>query len=127
MNVPAFRAAFPEFGNTEEYPTATIELWATFAEAQVRQAVWKTQWVMGVSLYTAHELVLARQNVKTAKFGGAPGTFGGVANTKTVGTGTVGYDSITTGEKDAGYWNLSNYGKQFIRLARVFGAGALQL
>lgn len=127
MNVPAFRQAFPEFSNTEVYPTAMVDFWAALAEAQVRQCVWKTQWSVGVNLYVAHELVLARQNTKTAKFGGAPGTFGGVANTKTVGTATVGYDSVTTGEKDAGYWNLTNYGKQFIRLARIFGAGAIQL
>lgn len=127
MNIPAFRSAFPEFANSEVYPTAMIEFWATFAEAQVRQRVWKTQWTVGVNLYTAHELTLAAQNAKVSKFGGAPGTFGGVANNKTVGTTTVAYDSVTTGEKDAGYWNLTNYGKQFIRLARVFGAGAVQL
>lgn len=127
MNVPAFRQAFPEFANTEVYPTAMVDFWASLAEAQVRPQVWKTQTGVGVNLYVAHELVLAAQNAKTAKFGGAPGTFGGVANTKTVGTATVGYDSVTTGEKDAGYWNLTNYGKQFIRLARIFGAGAIQL
>ena len=127
MNIPAFRAAFPEFNNSEVYTTAQIEFWAGLAEAQVRQCVWKKQWAVGVQLYVAHEITLAAQAAKTSKFGGAPGTFGGVANTKTVGTATVGYDSVTTGEKDAGYWNLTNYGKQFIRLARLYGAGALQL
>lgn len=127
MDVPAFRSAFPEFKNTEVYPTAMIEFWAAFAEAQVRVCVWKTQWPMGVNLYVAHELVLAAQNQKVATFGGAPGTFGGVANNKTVGTATVGYDSQSTSEKNAGYWNLTNYGRQLYRLMMIFGAGAIQI
>lgn len=123
MNIPAFRAAFPEFADTEVYPTAVVTFWATLAEAQVRARVWKSQWPVGVNLYVAHELVLAAQNQKTSQYGGAPGTFAGPANNKTVGGASVGYDSQVTSEKDAGYWNLTNYGKQFIRLARLYGAG----
>jgi uncharacterized protein YjlB len=125
--IPAFRAAFPEFAATSVYPDGMIAFWASVAEAQVRQRAWGGQWQNGVYLYIAHEITLAAQAQKTAKFGGAPGTFGGVANTKTVGGSTVGYDAATTTEKDAGYWNLTNYGKQFIRLARIYGAGAAQL
>lgn len=123
----AFRAAFPEFADTVVYPDAQVEFWAALAQAQVNQCAWKTQWLTGVYLYTAHELVLAAQNAKAAKIGGAPGQQGGIANTKTVGSATVGYDAATSTEKDAGYWNLTTYGKQFIRLARVFGAGCVQL
>lgn len=94
---------------------------------QVRARVWKSQYLLGVSLYTAHQITLAAQNVNTANFGGTPGTFGGIANTKTVGSATVGYDSNTTTEKDAGFWNLTNYGKQYIHLAKIFGAGCVQL
>lgn len=127
LNIPAFRTAFPEFANTSEYSTETITFWAALAEQMVPQALWKTMWTQGVSLYVAHEITLAAQNKKSAASGGVPGTSGGIANTKTVGSATVGYDSTVTSEKDAGYWNLTNYGKQFIRLARIFGAGAVQL
>lgn len=109
------------------YPTATVTLWATVAEQMVPQALWKTMWTMGCQLYVAHEITLAAQNAKSASSGGMPGTSGGVANTKTVGSVSVGYDSTSTGEKDAGYWNLTNYGKQFIRYARLFGMGPVQL
>lgn len=127
FTVGLFRTQLPEFANTVTYPDQMIEFWAALAQAQVRSCVWKTQWLMGVSLYTAHEITLAAQNAKAAAAGGMPGTSGGVANTKTVGSVTVGYDQTTTTEKDAGYWNLTNYGRQFIRLARIFGAGAIQL
>jgi uncharacterized protein YjlB len=123
----AFRAAFPEFADTVAYPDAQIDFWAGLAQAQLPETIWKTQWLTGVYLYTAHELVLARQNQKSAAAGGVPGQSGGIANTKTVGSVSVGYDSATSSEKDAGWWNLTNYGKQLYRLIRIFGAGCVQL
>lgn len=127
MDIGAFRTAFPEFNDLVKYPTAMIEFWAGLAEMQVRQSVWCGAWVQGVNLYVAHEITLAAQNAQAAASGGVPGTSGGVANSKTVGSVSVGYDSTVTSEKDAGYWNLTNYGKQFIRLARIFGCRPIQL
>lgn len=127
LDIPLFRTEFPEFSDVVAYPTPMISFWATLAEHQVRKQVWCDQWQTGVKLYTAHEITLAAQNAKAGAIGGVPGTSGGVANTKTVGSVSVGYDSTVTSEKDAGYWNLTNYGKQFIRLARLFGMGAIQL
>lgn len=127
MDIPAFRTAFPEFESTVTYPTSLITFWSGIAELQVNPCAWKNMWSQGVQLYTAHELVLAAQNQKSAANGGVPGTSGGIPVNKTVGSVTVGYDAATTTEKDAGYWNLTTYGKQFIRLARLFGAGSIQL
>lgn len=127
LDIPTFRAEFPEFSDTTVYPNAQITFWAGVAEKQVNRQVWCDEWTVGVSLYVAHEITLAAQNKKAAAVGGVPGTSGGIANSKTVGSVSVGYDSSTTTEKDAGYWNLTNYGKQLIRLARLFGAGCIQL
>jgi len=127
MDIPAFRLAFPEFADTTVYTTAQITFWAGLAEQLVLPSVWGTCYDQGIQLYVAHEITLAAQNAKAAASGGVPGTSGGVANTKTVGSVTVGYDSQATSEKDAGWWNLTNYGRQFIRLARIFGAAAIQL
>lgn len=127
FDIGAFRTAFPEFADKTAYPDQQITFWSGLALLQVKQCVWKNAWVQGLSLYVAHEITLAAQNAKQSAAGGMPGTTGGVPNNKTVGSVTVGYDSQATSEKDAGYWNLTNYGKQFIRLARIFGAGAFQL
>lgn len=127
MDVGLFRTEFPEFADTTVYPTTQINFWASIAELQVRLIVWKDMRANGVKLYVAHEITLAAQNAKAGKQGGVPGVSGGIANNKTVGSVSVGYDSQSNSEKDAGYWNLTNYGKQFIRLARIFGAGAIQL
>lgn len=127
FDIDVFRTTFPEFNDVVRYPTEMIEFWASLAMLQVLPSRWKRCWNQGVSLYVAHEISLAAQNVKTSRSGGTPGTFGGVANSKTVGGASVSYDSNSTSEKDAGYWNLTNYGRQFLRLAKIFGAGAIQL
>lgn len=127
LDIPAFRTSFPEFASLVTYPTEQITFWATIAEQMVPQRVWKNLWTQGVSLYVAHEITLAAQNATSAANGGVPGTSGGIANSKAVGSVSVGYDSTVTSEKDAGWWNLTNYGKQFFRLVQIFGAGAIQL
>lgn len=127
MDVGAFRTVFPEFADTTVYPDTLVDFWAELAEMQVLESVWRNAHTKGVYLYVAHELTLAAQSAKAGKQGGVPGTSGGVANSKTVGSVSVSYDTTSTAEKDAGYWNLTNYGKQFIRLARIFGARAVQL
>lgn len=127
MDLTQFRLDFPEFSDTAKYPDSQLTFWSTVAEAQVNECAWGSMKPFGVKLYVAHEITLAAQNTKAAAVGGTPGQSGGIANNKTVGSVTVGYDSSTTTEKDAGWWNLTNYGKQFIRLARMYGAWAIQL
>ena len=127
FSIPLFRTQFPEFADTTEYPTQMISFWSALAQQQLPQATWGTIWANGVSLYTAHELTIASQDRKSAAIGGTPGISGGIANTKTVGSVTVGYDSSTTTGKDADWWNRSTYGIQMYRLIKIFGAGAIQL
>lgn len=127
MDITVFRTNFPEFADTSVYPNAQITFWATLAEKMLPQQLWGDVWTNGVQLYVAHEVVLAAQNVKTAQVGGAPGQSGGIANNKTVGSVTVGYDSTTQSEKDAGWWNRTTYGQQLYRLIKIFGAGCVQL
>lgn len=125
--IAQFRAAFPEFADIVRYPDAQITFWGEFAETMVIECRWGTMWSKGVMLYVAHEITIAAQNQKAGVIGGVPGQFNGPANSKTVGSVTVGYDTQSTTEKDAGWWNSTIYGKQFIRLARIFGAGVVQL
>lgn len=127
MDIEQFRLNFPEFSDVTRYPDSQIDFWSCIAMAQVNACVWGAMYWKGVQLYTAHEIALAAQNAQTAASGGVPGTGGGIASSKTVGSVSVSYDPNTTTEKDAGWWNLTNYGKQFYRLAMMFGAGAIQL
>lgn len=127
MDIVQFRIDFPEFADTARYPTTLITFWATVAEAQVNECAWLLMKPFGVNLYVAHEITIAAQNSATATNGGFPGGTTGPVNSKAVGQVNVGYDTQQTAEKDAGWWNLTSYGKQYIRLARMFGAGGIQL
>lgn len=127
FDIPKFRTEFPEFSDNVVYPNPMITLWATFAELELRTCVWKCAWPMACKLFVAHEITIAAQNAKNAASGGVPGTSGGIPNNKTVGSVSVGYDSQSTSEKDAGFYNRTTYGQQFYRLAMLYGAGAIQL
>ncbi len=127
MVIADFRAEFPEFSDTAVYPDAQITFWASVAERMVLLDIWCDMYDVGVKLYVAHEITLAAQNKKAATAGGPPGLIGGVPQSKTVGSVSVSYDSQNTSEKNAGWWNLTNYGKQFYHLVSLFGAGCIQL
>lgn len=127
FDIAAFRTSFPEFASTVVYPTVMVEVWSALAAQMLDPCTWKGTWQLGVSLYTAHELVLAAQNIKANQVGGSPGQQGGIASQKTVGSVTVQYDPQTSTNKDAGFWNLTTYGKQFYRLMRIFGTRPVQL
>lgn len=127
MDIVGFRANFPEFSDISRYPDSQLTFWASLAEMQVNVCRWGNMAPNGVMLYVAHEITLAAQNAKAGNIGGTPGGQAGPINSKTVGSVTVAYDSTQAAEKDAGWWNLTTYGKQFIRLARMFGAGVVQL
>lgn len=127
MDNALFRKNFPEFADLARYPDPQLTFWATLAEAQVKENRWKAMYSTGVMLYVAHEVTLAGQNLRAGEAGGTPGGASGPVNSKTVGSVTVAFDTQQSAEKDAGHWNLTAYGKQFIRLARTFGAGPVTL
>lgn len=127
FDVQAFREAYPEFNDTAKYPDAMISSWAALAQAMVNPCRWRSQTALGVNLYVAHEITLQSQQAQAANAGGSPAGPSGVVNSKTVGSVTVAYDTASAVEKDAGWWNLTLYGRQFIRLARIFGSGPVQL
>ncbi len=127
MDIAVFRTNFPEFASTTVYPSATITLWAALAERMLPETLWLETWPLAVQLYVAHEIVIASQNVKAAAVSGSPGQSGGIANSKTVGSASIAYDSTTQSEKDAGWWNRTTYGMQLWRLIKIFGAGCIQL
>ena len=127
MDVTQFRSDFPEFSDTAVYTTSQITFWAGLAEKMVVESVWQDMYETGVKLYVAHELVMAQQNSRTAQVGGIPGQGAGISASKTVGSVSVSSDQSTTTEQNAGWWNMTNYGKQFYRLMRLFGSGCVQL
>lgn len=122
-----FRKFFPEFSDIAKYTDSSLIFWGSIASQQVKPNRWKRMTLNGIMFYVAHEVTLAGQNYATGNIGGTPGIQSGPINSKTVGSVTVAYDTTQGAEKDAGYWNLTSYGKRFIHMARMFGSGPVQI
>lgn len=129
MSVPIseFRQNFPEFADTTKYPDWMVELWMRWAVIRLPEQRWLDLLPMGIQLFTAHNLVLAARAVQAAATGATPGVVTGPVSSKSVDKVSVGYDVGTVALTDGGFWNMTTYGVQFLQLARMVGAGGVQL
>ena len=125
----SFRAAFPEFADNARYPDAMLDFWSGIGERLMfpQQHRWDTVYDYGLQLFVAHNITLAAQNAASGASGGVPGSVSGPISSKAVGSVSVSYDSASTIEPSAGHWNLTSYGKSLIHLARMIGAGGIQV
>lgn len=126
MNVADFRANFPEFAEEAAYTDAQIAFWATFAELRLNPGAWSDLWPMGVMLYTAHCVVLAKANSKVAAFAGTPGQNTGPLRDKAVKDVSLSYDTAAASIEGAGNYNLTTYGTRYYELMRLVGMGPIQ-
>ena len=122
MDNVTFRGQFPEFSDIIKYSDAALTFWISVASAYVDPNKWQTLTDTGTSLALAHFLVLAARNQT-----GNPGQGTGLANSQSAGDVSVGYDTGSTTEEKGGMWNLTNYGQQYLRMARLIGGVAVQV
>jgi hypothetical protein len=122
-----FRTDFPEFADTTTYPDATVNLWLTIAVSLVNACRWGDLTNIGIVLVTAHHLAMAARDEQAASAGGIPGQVTGPTASKSVDKVSVSYDAGAVSLSDAGFWNLTSYGIRFLGLARLMGAGGMQL
>ena len=121
------RTDFPEFSSSTSYPDAVVNFWLGVAGNMLIASRWGSMLSVGIELYAAHNLVLEAQAALTTAVGGIPGVSKGPVSAEGVDKGSVSYDSVTASESGAGNWNLTTYGSRFIRMAKMFGAGGLQI
>lgn len=128
MDAATFRANFPEFPGFQTFTDARIAFWLGIGAKMLSADVWGDQLDFGLQLFAAHHLTLSAQAAKVSAVGGIPGVTSGAVSGKTVDKVSVTYDTSVGIVPDAGHWNLSVYGVQFIQLARMIGAqGVRQL
>lgn len=128
LTAAQFRADFPEFTDTITYPNAVVTFWIGIAELLVANACrWSTLQPFGQELFVAHNVVLQTAGLADVSVGNEPQKSTGAISARSVDKTSVSYDTANTLELDGGHWNLTNYGKQFLRLAKMVGAGGLQL
>lgn len=127
MDKAQFRLDFPEFGNVVTFPDSMLTFWATIGEAQISSTSFGDLYTQAVELFTAHNITLAAGNIKQSQSGGLPGGASGAIASKAVGSVSVSYDNASSMLPDAGHWNQTLYGRQYIQLVRLIGTVAYQL
>lgn len=127
VTAASFRADFPEFASTANFPDAGVNFWIGVAGKLLNAERFADMLDTATELFVAHQLVLERQAQKSVASGAVPGVTTGAISSKTVGPVTQAYDTSAGIEEGAGHWNLSTYGTRFIQLVRLFGAGPIQV
>lgn len=120
-----FRRKFPEFINQENYPGPVVEMWLDVATRLLPAERWTTVLDVGVYLFTAHNLAMETKAMNDAAHGKAPGNSSGPISSKSIGSVSVSYDTGAGLEVNSGHWNDTQYGRRFIRLAKMMGAGPI--
>jgi hypothetical protein len=127
VSVAQFRADFPEFGSTDIFPASQVTFWLNLASLLINPNRWGKVLDAGTELFVAHNLAIEARAQAEAAGGGIPGGQVGPMNSKSVDKVSIGYDTSAGIEAGAGHWNLTTYGTRFIRLAKMFGAGPVQI
>lgn len=123
MDAATFQQNFPAF---EAVDQGDVTYWLTLGGKLLNTERWADLLDDGLQLFAAHNLALEIPANLAGAMGGAPGVSSGPTASKTVDKVSVSYDTTAGIETDAGHWNLTNYGKRLIRLARMVGAGGMQ-
>jgi hypothetical protein len=122
-----FRADRPEFSDIGVYLDSDVNQLLTIANNTLPADRWGDWIVRGIEMFVSHHLVLMNQAERTGAAGGLPGMPSGVLTSKSVGPASASYDVHFGSESDdSGHWNLTIYGRQFIRMARMVGIGGWQ-
>lgn len=136
VTVASFRADLPEFASASDYPDSSITYWLNAAAQLMNQDRWGAPAVTGQpnSLYdigqeafVAHQIVLEKRAADAAASGATPGVAQGMVSGKSVDGVNYSFDTGSTAEEQAGYFNLTIYGQRYWKLAEQVGAGAIQL
>jgi hypothetical protein len=122
-----FRIDYPEFTDPVKYPDSAINYYLTLAYQMLNANRWMSQLDLGAELFVAHNVAIEARALIEANNGGIPGTTTGPIASKSVDKVSVSFDVGSGIELEAGHWNLTIYGTRFIKLARMKGAGPLQI
>ena len=127
MDPNQFRLDFPEFANATVYPNSVLLFWSTVAASLIDANRWGPLFTQGMELFVAHNVALQQAGIVAAANGGIPGGANGVISSKKVGDVSVNYDNADVMLPNAGHWNQTTYGRQYLQMARLLGGGCYQL
>ena len=125
VDIAAFRAVFPEFGDAAKYPDVQVQYYLDFAVQSLRPEAWRNLLERGTGLFVAHYLAMSA----VSGSGAIPGRGQlGIVASKSVGPASISYDnSAISAQADAGHWALTSYGLMYWELMRMVGTGGWQI
>ena len=127
MTAASFRSNYPEFGSLSAYPASAVTYWLTLAGKLLNAPRWQDLIDVGTELFVAHNLALEAKAQAEAQNGSPPGGQVGPISNKSVDKVSVAYDVAVGVDADSSHWNLTIYGTRFINLAKMMGAGPVQV
>lgn len=134
MTPTLFRSIFREFAEPDTSPDDAINFYIGLATnflngstSSVGQRWDATSLDYGIGLFVAHHIALSQRAVATAQAGGVPGEVKGPATAKAVDKVSQSFDSKAVTWENEAFWNSTQYGVRLVDLARMFGAGGVQL
>ena len=122
-----FRQLFPEFADSSVFVDEQVQPWLSLANQSLNPWRWRQYYARGVGLMVAHELALSRMAQLQVQRGGAPGVGTGVVASKAVNGVSVSYNTNISFLEGGADLNLTIYGIQLLRLARLVGTGPIQV
>lgn len=123
-----FLIDFPAFGlDTQKYPGQTVLMYLTLATKVLNKNRFGDYLNLASELFAAHYLTLDAADMEVAEAGGIMGQKGGQVASKSLGAGSISFDTAGSVEPGGGQWNLTTFGKRYYRLAMMAGSGAVQI
>lgn len=126
VTATSFRAAFPAFKDPATYTDPEIAFWIAFALLRHNTERWGDLLDMGVQLFVAHNLSLEYNALAAQTSGQGAGAVVGIL-TSVNADGVSWARSAPQTRVDDGHWALTSYGMRWREMARMMGAGGLQI
>ncbi|WP_447874909.1 DUF4054 domain-containing protein [Serratia fonticola] len=122
-----FRTDFPEFADKTRFTDASVNFYLSMADDLLNQDRFGDKFVYLAELMTAHYVELRAKRTAASVRGALNTSGGGLATSKSVDKVSVSYDVSSIINQDAGFWNNTEYGREFFWWWEMSGAGGRQL
>lgn len=122
-SVVQFRTDYPEFASETRYPDSAVSFYLGQADNTLDQTRLGDQFVYLAELFTAHYVEIRGRRTAQAALGAVNSSGGGVLTSKSVDKVSASYDVSGIVNPDAGFWNNTDYGREFYYWWSMSGAG----
>ena len=132
MTIAQFRESCGKaFADSAVYPDPDVQFWLTAAHTLLVPERWGGEdsdlYKLGTQCFVAHYITVDALMAKEAGNGGIGGLRGGMIASEGGDKVNVSFDMASVAEDGGGQWNQTVWGKRYYRLARIVGAGPVQV